>query len=86
MITKFSATKNSQYLAPYTCSHVIEWTYLGLSKWVMVNSTPRRIHIPPTTTYAIPRNGFRPPMMVLVLMTIDLVPLYTSAGNPILIN
>lgn len=25
-------------------------SHLGLSKWVMVNNTPRRIHIPPTTT------------------------------------
>lgn len=47
-----------------------------------MNKTPRRIHIPPTTTYAMPKKGLRPPMTVRVLMMTDLVPLYTAAGNP----
>lgn len=47
-----------------------------------MNKTPRRIHIPPTTTYAMPKKGLRPPMTVRVLMTMDFVPLYTEAGNP----
>lgn len=57
-------------------------TDLGLSKCVTVKMAPRRMQMPPTTKYAIPRNGFLPPMTVLVLRTMDLVPLYTSAGNP----
>lgn len=51
------------------------WTDLGLSKCVTVKMAPRRIQMPPTTKYAIPRNGFLPPMTVLVLSTMDLVPL-----------
>lgn len=50
-------------------------TDLGFSKCVTVKIAPRRIQIPPTTRYAIPRNGFLPPMTVLVLRTMDLVPL-----------
>jgi hypothetical protein len=56
-------------------------TYLGLIKWVMVKTTPRRIHMPPTTTYAIPRNGLRPPITVRVVRMIDLVPLYSAVGK-----
>jgi hypothetical protein len=44
---------------------------------VTVKRAPRTTQIPPTTTYAIPRKGFLPPMTVPVLITIDLVPPYS---------
>jgi hypothetical protein len=47
------------------------------------NTAPNKMQIPPTTRYAIPRNGFLPPMTVRVEMRIDLVPLYLSTGKPI---
>lgn len=57
---------------------------LGFSRCVTVNKTPSRIHMPPTTTYAMPKKGLRPPITVRVLIMTDLVPLYTAAGNPTL--
>ena len=55
--------------------------YLGLIKWVAVNSAPSMIQSPPTTMYAIPRNGFRPPITVRVDISIDFVPLYIVTGK-----
>jgi hypothetical protein len=49
-------------------------TNLGLIKCVAVKSAPRTMQMPPTTTYAIPRKGFFPPMTVRVESRIDLVP------------
>lgn len=48
---------------------------------VTVNRAPRTIHIPPTTTYAMPRNGFFPPITVRVDMTMDFVPPYSVTGK-----
>lgn len=49
-------------------------TYLGLMRCVTVNRVPRRIQMPPTATYAMPRKGFLPPITVRVDITIDFVP------------
>jgi len=37
---------------------------------------------PPTTTYAMPKKGFLPPITVRVEMRMDLVPPYFSTGKP----
>lgn len=50
-------------------------TYLGLMRWVTVKMAPRTMQSPPTTTYAMPRKGFLPPITVRVEMTMDFVPL-----------
>ena len=42
---------------------------------------PSTMQMPPTAKYAIPRNGFLPPMTVRVDMTIDFVPPYTVTGK-----
>jgi hypothetical protein len=49
-------------------------TNLGLIKCVAVKSAPRTMQMPPTTTYAMPRKGFLPPMMVRVESRMDFVP------------
>ena len=46
-----------------------------------MNNAPRTTQMPPTTTYAIPRNGFFPPMTVRVEINIDFVPPYSVTGN-----
>lgn len=55
--------------------------YLGRIRWVTVKTAPSKMQTPPTTTYAIPRKGLRPPMTVLVVMMMDLVPSYSLAGK-----
>ncbi len=55
----------------------IRLTNLGLMRWATMNKAPSSTQIPPTTTYAIPRNGFFPPITVRVEITIDLVPPYS---------
>lgn len=42
---------------------------------------PRRMQRLPITIYAMPRNGFFPPMTVRVEMSISLVPLYPRTSN-----
>ena len=54
-------------------------TNLGLNKCLTAKIAPRSTHSPPTTIYAIPKNGFFPPMTVVVEITIDLVPPYCLA-------
>ena len=49
-------------------------TDLGLIKFATVNAMPSNTQMPETTMYAMPRKGFRPPITVVVEMTIDLVP------------
>lgn len=51
---------------------------LGLMRCVARNTTPSKRQRPPTTRYAMPRNGFLPPMTVRVEIRMDLVPLYFS--------
>lgn len=58
-----------------------EMTNLGLIKCVTVNKAPSTTQMPLTTTYAIPRKGFLPPMTVRVEMMMDFVPPYTVAGK-----
>lgn len=48
-----------------------------------MNKAPRTIQIPPTTTYAMPRNGFLPPMTVRVEIIMDFVPPYLFTGKSI---
>lgn len=48
-----------------------------------MNTAPRTIQIPPTTTYAMPRNGFLPPMTVRVEIIMDFVPPYFLTGKSI---
>ena len=48
-----------------------------------VNKAPRTIQSPPTTTYAMPRNGFLPPMTVRVEMMMAFVPPYFLTGKSI---
>jgi hypothetical protein len=55
--------------------------YLGRIKWVTVKMAPSTMQIPPTTTYAIPKKGFLPPITLFVVNTIDLVPWYSVTGN-----
>ncbi len=56
---------------------------LGLIMCVTVKTTPRSMHMPPTTTYAIPRKGFLPPITVRVEMIIDFVPWNWSTGKTV---
>lgn len=56
-------------------------TYRGLMRCATVNNAPRTTQMPPTTTYAMPRNGFFPPMTVRVEIKIDFVPPYSVTGN-----
>jgi hypothetical protein len=74
VITKFSSIVRTEQKEAFP-------TYLGFIKCVAVNIAPRRIHNPPTTIYAIPRNGFFPPMTVLVVIKIDFVPPYKVVLN-----
>ncbi|KAI7506299.1 hypothetical protein KC367_g110 [Hortaea werneckii] len=48
---------------------------------VTVNMAPSRMQSPPTTMYAMPRNGFLPPMTVWVDRSSDLVPSYGNTGK-----
>ena len=48
--------------------------YLGLNKCAMANAVPKTMHIPATTTYAMPMKGFLPPITDRVDMRMDLVP------------
>jgi hypothetical protein len=59
-------------------------TYLGFIMWRIRNTTPSRMHNAPTVIYATPKNGFRPPMILIVEITILLVPpkLVTSNATP----
>ena len=73
---------------PIFCSHQFlhafvrfSATHLGFTRCVSVKTVPSRMQRPPTTTYAMPRKGFLPPMIVRVEMRIDLVPPYFSAGK-----
>jgi hypothetical protein len=50
---------------------------------VRVKIVPSRMQRPPTTTYAMPKKGFLPPMTVRVEIRMDLVPPYLSTGKPI---
>ena len=58
-----------------------EQAYLGLTSCVTVNMAPSRMQSPPTTMYAMPRNGFLPPMTVWVDRSSDLVPSYGNTGK-----
>jgi hypothetical protein len=60
-------------------AEILSESHLGFMRCAIVKATPSRIHKPPTTTYAIPRNGFRPPITVRVEITMDLVPPYSVA-------
>lgn len=82
MVTKFPIMDVSLFSLLCFLLNSDESAYLGFSRCVTVNNTPSKMHMPPTTTYAMPKKGLRPPMTVRVLMTTDLVPLYTEAGNP----
>lgn len=58
-------------------------TYRGLIRCVAVNITPSRTHKPATMTYAIPKNGFLPPITVRVLIRIPFVPLKARTGKSV---
>ena len=60
-----------------------ENTNLGFTRCVIVKTAPRSMQRPPTTIYTIPKNGLRPPITVRVVMTIDLVPLYSVVGKTV---
>lgn len=65
-------------LPVFTC-----WvTDLGLMRCVARNTAPSKMQRPPTTMYAMPKNGFLPPMTVRVEIKMDLVPLYACTGKP----
>jgi hypothetical protein len=57
-------------------------TYLGFTRCVRVKTVPSKMQRPPTTTYAMPKKGFLPPITVRVEMRMDLVPPYFSTGKP----
>lgn len=78
MVAKFpTSVQSARYPAsrPGAKCRMRARTNLGFNKCVTVKMAPRRMQIPPTTKYAMPKNGFLPPITVLVLRTIDLVPL-----------
>lgn len=62
------------YKKLYQHVHVRACAYLGLIMCRSRNTTPSRIHRAPTVMYATPRNGFRPPIIEMVDITIDFVP------------
>jgi hypothetical protein len=57
-------------------------TDLGLMRCVARNTAPSKMQRPPTTRYAMPKNGFLPPITVRVEIKMDLVPLYAMTGKP----
>jgi hypothetical protein len=61
----------------------VEGTNLGLMRCATVKTAPSRMQMPPTTTYAIPMNGFLPPMTVVVVMTMDFVPPKSETGKSV---
>ena len=60
--------------------------YRGLIRCAIVKNTPKTMQRPPTTTYAIPRNEFLPPITVRVEIRMDFWPLYIVTGKSILVS
>lgn len=46
-----------------------------------MNTKPSRMHIEPTVRYAIPRNGFLPPIQLVVVITKNLDPPNETTGK-----
>lgn len=61
-------------------------TYLGLTACATVNMAPNSPQTHATTIYPMPMNEFLPPSEVPVDRRIDLVPLYMSTRNPMILS